>query len=47
MKKVKSSHSQSFAEYKVVTKLGTGLSPSNKHQIQQVVMLLNAYETFK
>jgi len=36
-----------FAGYSVIPRGGTELSPTNKHQIQQVAMLLNAYETFK
>lgn len=36
-----------FAGYKVITKLGTKLSPEHKHQIQQIAILLNAYESFK
>lgn len=36
-----------FAGYSVIPRGGTELSPANKHQIQQVAMLLNAYETFK
>ncbi len=49
MKNIKRNHPQSkmFAGYRVVTKLGTELSSTNKYQIQQIAMLLNAYETFK
>lgn len=36
-----------FAGYSVIPRGGTELSVANKHQIQQVAMLLNAYETFK
>lgn len=36
-----------FAGYSVIPRGGTELSSANKHQIQQVAMLLNAYETFK
>lgn len=36
-----------YAGYKVITKLGTKLSPGYKHQIQQIAILLNAYESFK
>lgn len=36
-----------FAGYSVIPRGGTDLSVTNKHQIQQVAMLLNAYETFK
>lgn len=40
-------HNDLFSGFKVVTKFGTELSSANKHQIQQVALLLNAYETFK
>lgn len=36
-----------FAGYSVIPRGGTELSSANKHQIQQVAILLNAYETFK
>lgn len=41
------SDSELFAGYSVIPRGGTDLSVTNKHQIQQVAMLLNAYETFK
>lgn len=41
------SDSKLFAGYSVIPRGGTDLSVTNKHQIQQVAMLLNAYETFK
>lgn len=41
------SEKELFAGYSVIPRGGTKLSVANKHQIQQVAMLLNAYETFK
>lgn len=36
-----------FAGFSVIPRGGTRLSIANKHQIQQVALLLNEYESFK
>lgn len=36
-----------FAGYSVIPRGGTELSVANKHQVQQIALLLNEYESFK
>ncbi|WOV84544.1 hypothetical protein PGH26_01075 [Sporosarcina jeotgali] len=36
-----------FAGYSIIPHGGTELSTANKHQIQQIALLLNEYESFK
>ena len=41
------SEQELFAGYSVIPRGGTELSAANKHQIQQIALLLNEYESFK
>ena len=41
------SEQELFAGYSVIPRGGTELSVANKHQIQQIALLLNEYESFK